>query len=173
MEKRIWGCNDHGGIVGLAQFVKDHRKAIEYDLLTKTGYQIRDIGRTLSWDALDSFLSNLRLDSALMREDDRKVSEWATTTKTNAILADIYDILARINANLVAIGSNKPAKEPKSYPRPNERPREDEKRIGSKGLPPAELRKWMKEKRVQHARNSSSDDYSHSSAGRSTGENNK
>lgn len=118
-------------------------------MLTQTGHEVNDIGRTLSWDALDSFLSNLSADSALARETDPEISIWATTFKTNAILADIWNELAMINANLVAVGSKKKAKTPKMYPRPWSKDPENTQKIGSDGLPPDELRKWFENKREE------------------------
>lgn len=161
-----------GGIISLARFIEEHRKAIQYDLITKTGYKLDDIGRNLSWDALDSFLSEIDADSALIREVDPDTAEWGTRVKTNKILADIWDQLSLINSNLVAIGSRKPAKTPKPYPRPGQKPPDDERKIGSGALPPDELKKWFEEKRKQYARNSTGDDHGHSCTGRSTGENN-
>lgn len=137
--------------------MKEHRKAVEYDLLTQTGHDIEDIGRTLSWEALNSFLRFIGPESALAKEQDQDTAVWATRMKTNSILADIYDILAMINANLVASVTRKPAKTPKRYPRPWKNKTENERHIGSGALPPDELRKWMEKKRKQHARSSSSD----------------
>lgn len=76
---------------------------------------------------------------------------WATTTKTNAILADIFDMLAQLNANLVALGSGKPAKKPKPYKRPTKKQPENERHFGRGALPPNELRAWFEEKRKQNA----------------------
>ena len=172
MDQGIQGGKDRGGIISLAKFSLEHREAMEYDLLTKTGHEFIDIGRTLSWDALDSFLQFIGPDSALFREKDPELARWATTLKTNEILADIWDVLSAINNNLVAIGSRKPAKKYKPYPRPWKK-NEDTKKIGSDALPVDELEKWMEEKREQHARNSAGDHNSHpSSAGGST-ENNE
>lgn len=160
-------------MIGLAKQIQEHRGAIEYDLLTKTGHSIDDIGRSLSWDALDSFLSNIGLDSALARELKPDTAAWATTFKTNAILADIMDELAQINSNLVAIGSQKPAKKVKPYPRPWRQEPADGKKIGSGGLPPAELRKWFKKKRAEHhARSSTGHNNSHPGDAGCTTENN-
>ena len=132
----------------------EHSGAIEYDLLTKTGHELRDVGRTLSWDALASFLLYEDVDSALHRELGTKQAVWAQTLKTNGILADIYDMLAQINSNLVAIGSQQPAKEPKRYPRPDmDDKSENERHIGKGALPKAELRKWIEKKRQEHGRN--------------------
>ena len=89
-----------------------------------------------------------------------ETAAWSTRTKTNTILADIYDELAQINANLVALGTGRPAKTPKQYPRPVKKDPENEKHIGSGALPPNELEKWMEEKRREHARSSAGNDHS-------------
>ena len=159
-------------MIGLAKHVLEHREAIQYDLLKETGHEFGDIGRTLSWDALDSFLRNVGLDSALARELKPDTAAWATPLKTNAILADIVDELAQINANLVALGSHKPAKKVKPYPRPWKLDPSDGKKIGSGGLPPAELRKWFERKRAEHARSSTGHNNSHPGDAGCTTENN-
>ncbi len=130
-----------------------HDGAIEYDLLTKTGHELNDVGRTLSWQALASFLLHEEPTSALARELDDEKYIWTQTLKTNGLLADIFDLLAQINANLVAYGNRQPAKEPKRYPRPDmEEKRENERHIGRGALPKAELRKWVERKRQEHGR---------------------
>ena len=149
-------------MISLARHALEHREAIEYDLLTQTGHEFDDIGRSLSWDALDSFLRNVGIDSALARELKPDTAAWATTLKTNAILADIVDELAQINANLVAIGARRPAKKPKPYPRPWRDQNTDEQHFGKGALPPDELRKWFERKRAENnARSSTGHNYSH------------
>ena len=74
---------------------------------------------------------------------------WSTSAKTNAILADIYDRLADLNANLVALGSGKKAKMPTYYPRPGDKKKEA-KHIGRDALPLAEMDKWLEERRRKH-----------------------
>lgn len=141
-----------------------YSEAIESDLLRETGYDLEDIGRSLSWGALDSFLRHAGPDSALMRELNPDLTTWSSQTKTNVILADIFDMLAMINANLMAIGSGKPAKKPKPYPRPNKHNNpENERHFGSGALKPADLRKWFAEKRRDYAGSSTGDNNSHSS----------
>ena len=103
------------------------------------------MGRTLSWSALRSFLTHIGANSATAKDLDPDVAVWSTTTKTNAILADIFDLLAAINANIVAIGSHKRPKRPKEYPRPG-RENKDEKKYGRGAMPVADLRKWIAEK---------------------------
>lgn len=138
----------NGGIVSLAAFVTEHDGAIEYDLLTQTGHELKDIGRTLSWDALASFVMYDSNDSALARELDEENSLWAKTLKTNGILADIFDMLSQINANLVAIGEHQASKPIRPYPRPGmEEKRENVKHFGKGALPRGEFRKWLEAKR--------------------------
>lgn len=80
-----------------------------------------------------------------MREIDPEFALWATTLKTNFILADIYDVLQGINSNLVATASRKKAKGIKPYPRPG-KDKTEKKHIGSGALPIPELKKWIKDK---------------------------
>lgn len=119
---------------------------MEKDLLIQTGHSLDDIGRTLSWSALGSFLHNIDINGEIARELDPDLASWSTTIKTNAILADIYDILATINANVCALGTGKKAKQPKPYKRPGDK---DAKRIGKKALPPDQLKAWLEGKRKQ------------------------
>lgn len=143
----------YGKIVGLGAFVAEHSGAIEYDLLTKTGHELRDVGRTLSWDALASFVLHIDENSALYRELNPEQSLWTQTLKTNGLLADLYDVLSQINANLIAIGTHSKAKHTKPYPRPGmEAKREDVQHFGKNALPPDELRAWFAKKRKEHGR---------------------
>lgn len=152
---RLCLLRSNGGIVGLAAFVVEHDGAIEYDLLTKTGHELKDIGRSLSWDALASFVIYDGNDSALARELDEEYTLWATALKSNGILADIFDMLAQINANLVALGEHKASKQVAPYPRPGmEEKRDNVKHFGRGALPRGEFRKWLEKKREEyHERN--------------------
>ena len=106
---------------------------------------------------MSAFLQYIPPDSALSHELYPELSKWATTAKTNAILADLYDKLAEINANLLAIGSGRPAKKPKPYPRPEQQKPENEQHFGKGALPPDELRAWFEEQRRKNAGSSISD----------------
>lgn len=125
---------------------------MEYDLLTATGHQLSDIGVGLDWRAMRTFMAHLPIDSATGQEIYPEYAQWASRTKTNAILADIFDVLAQINANLVAIGSKKDAKQPKPYPRPKQKQPENERHFGRGALPPDKLREWFEEKRKEKCR---------------------
>ena len=119
---------------------------MNFDLITKTHYQVEDVGGVLSWDALDSFIKNIGSDSALARDLGYDLEGWDTRTKTNAILADIYDVLQLINRNIVASNSKKRIPEKITpYPRPG---RGKKKRaLGRGALPKNELLAWIEEKR--------------------------
>ena len=86
------------------------------------------------------------IDGELAKDLAPELSKWAGTMKTNAILADIYDMLAMINANLCALGSGKRATRPKEYQRPNDN---DRKQIGKNAVSPEELRAFFDRKRKE------------------------
>ena len=94
-------------------------------------------------------MRHLPIDSVTGQELHPEYARWATRTKTNVILADIFDVLAQINANLVAIGSHMPAKQPNPYPRPVQKDPENVRHFGRGALPPDELRAWFEEKRKE------------------------
>lgn len=127
--------------------MKEHRKAIESDLMQR-GFCLDDIGRSLPWSALNSFISNIGLDSALVKELEPEIADWGTVWKTNLLLADIFDILNIINANIVAIGSHKAAKQTKPYPRPGDEKKGEHYGKGAVSVP--ELRKMFAGKRRKH-----------------------
>ena len=138
-----------GGIISLAQFAEAHREALDYDLMTRTHYTVDDIGGALSWSSLASFVKNLRGDSALAR-DLGTATGWEDTLKTNAILADIFDLLQVINNNIVALASHgKTKKTIKPYPRPG-KDENNERKIGKGALPLPQMRKWIEDRRKKH-----------------------
>ena len=132
-----------GGIISLASFAEEHCEALQYDLLTRTNYQLDDVGGVLSWNALDSFIRNLDSGSALAR-DLGKSTGWENTLQTNILLADIYDLLQVINANICGLGGGK-RKKIKPYPRP--KGKDNDKKIGKGAMPLSELKKWFEVKR--------------------------
>jgi hypothetical protein len=135
-----------GGIISLAQFAEEHGGALNYDLMTRTVYQLDDVGGSLSWTAHYSFIRNLGSNSALAK-DLGKSTGWEDTTKTNAILADIYDLLQVINANLIAYASGgKQKRKIKPYPRPGKEGNKNERKIGKDAMPVTDLREWIRRK---------------------------
>lgn len=140
-------CNT-GGIISLAEFAHEHHKALECDLL-RIGYELKDVGCSLSWSALHSFISKLGADSYVAKDIEPELHEWTTTFKTNKILADIYDMLAMINSNLVALGSRKKAKKPTPYPRL----KNNGDRYGKDPVAPVQLKKLFVNIRHKRRRN--------------------
>ena len=145
MERRNQGVRRcyTGGILSLSELISSNRQAIEYDLLTRTGHDLQDVGRSLSWGAFGSFIKNLTLDSALAYKMQPDVAEWMSTLKTNLILADIFDLLSVINSNICGLTDNKHRKKSKPYPRPGEK--KNRGHIGDKknAMPVSDLRKWF------------------------------
>lgn len=129
--------------MSLTKFIDEHGEALTYDLMTRTQYTIDDIGGALSWRSLYSFIKFLGTDSALARDLDKSTG-WETTIKTNAILADIYDLLQVINANLVKVGGGK-TKKINPYPRPG-RDEDKKRKIGKDAVPVTDLREWIRRK---------------------------
>lgn len=86
--------------------------------------------------ALLSFVENLPPDSALYRVMYPKdeVSDWFTTMKTNAILADLFDVFVKANT---AKG-----RKTEVYPRPTEK-----KGIGKDAIPISEFWDWWNKER--------------------------
>ena len=134
-----------GGIISLTEFVDENSEAITTDLLRLTGHGIEELGGAISWHSLKAYLEHLPYDSALMRSLNAEQAEWATRVKTNAILADIFDMLAIINANLCGIGSGKKPKQPKPYPRPGKK--EEQQTIGKGAVTQQELEEFFERKR--------------------------
>lgn len=104
---------------------------------------MNDVGGALSWGAFYAFIKNLGSDSALAR-DLGKSTGWETTLQTNTILADIFDMLQVIHADLVAMmSSGKKKAKNKPYPRPGG-DKDKKRRLGSGAMPADQLREWLR-----------------------------
>jgi hypothetical protein len=112
-------------------------------LITSAGVELEDVGGSLSMGAFSSFLKNQSFDSALWRSTHPDLAEWTSTLKTNLILADIYDLLAQINSNMVGGFSHKKPSKAKPYPR-SWLKKTKEKKFGKGALPKNKLREWIK-----------------------------
>lgn len=112
-------------------------------MITSVGVELEDVGVSLSWGTFSSFLHNLGPESALWRSTHPEMKDWSSPLRTNIILADIYDLLSSINANLCGGFSRKKPQHIKPYPRPWET-KTKEKKIGSGALPKNELHDWIK-----------------------------
>lgn len=127
------------------RFCEEHHGAVEYDLFSRTGHELSDAGVSVSYEALASFIQNVPPDSALARDLNPEVAEWATRVKTNAILADLYDEVTALRHDVDSLLSKRHVKKPKPYPRPGQKTKNH---IGSGPLPMNELRKWFKSKGI-------------------------
>ncbi|MBO5967437.1 MAG: hypothetical protein J6S14_02930 [Clostridia bacterium] len=92
------------------------------------------------------------MSSATMRELNPELARWDTQLQTNTILADIYDMLAALNYNVLCMASKQKPHQPKPYPRPNQKEEENRKKIGKGALPVAELEKWFEQQRRKHGK---------------------
>lgn len=81
--------------------------------------------------ALISFIKFVPVDSELRRAMNPKdeFGEWNTRMKTNAILADLYDVFVKAHS--------RKGHKPKEYPRPRDR-----KGIGRDPIPLSEFWDW-------------------------------
>lgn len=116
-----------------------------------TGHGVAEIGSAIPWRSVKALIDNAPISSALAKALYPEYAAWGSREKTNAILADIFDILAVINANLTAIGSGKRPKPPKPYPRPGAS-NPNERKIGRGALPHDELVAFFERKRIEHER---------------------
>ena len=129
--------SNRGGILILVRLLKYHDRALEYDLMTRTGRTLSeymDMGAA-GKVALISFVKYLPPDSALNRDMNPKdeYGVWYETVKTNAILADIFDLLAKVNSKK---GRAKP------YPRPVKK-----QTVGKGAIPISEFWDWWNKER--------------------------
>ena len=108
----------------------------------KRGYTLNDVGGVLSWDALGDFIAKTEPGSALSYDLDPERAQWATTDGTNSILADIYDLLAAINYNLVFYATHKRPKKPAPYRRPGQK-KPERRHIGTASIPVSEFKERM------------------------------
>lgn len=96
--------------------------ALDYDLMTRTGRTLReylDMGAA-GMVALCHFVRHLPADSVTISTVSgyEYLPQWASTLKTNAMLADIYDGISALRYTITASRSKKKPKKPKPYPRP-------------------------------------------------------
>lgn len=118
----------------LAVVMRGHARALEYDLMTRTG---RTLGEYLAMGAdgacaLAAFVRYLPPDSMTYRDVHPRDELWAwsSTLKTNAILADLFDAYAAAHA--------RKGRRPRPYPRPNA----EERSIGRGAIPASQFMDW-------------------------------
>lgn len=104
-----------GGIFGLLDLIAGHEGAVEYDLMTKAHATLDDVPGRIPWRALSSFVRHLGADSALYREMRPERGGWS---RTDTILADVFDALQECTRTVAAAHSTRRPKRAKPYPRP-------------------------------------------------------
>lgn len=120
-------------MISLARMIDQHDRALEYDLMTRTGRTLSELinmgaaGKV----ALISFIQYLPPDAVLRKELDPKdeTADWFTTMKTNAILADLFDVFVAVHT--------KKGKIPAEYPRPGKK-----QTIGKDPVPISKFWDW-------------------------------
>lgn len=124
------------------RLIDEHGAALEYDLLTMTRYQLRDVGGALPWGALLHFVSHLPRTSALSQEVSplTETERWARGDYTAAILADLFDIVAHGFAAVLAKGTGRSARRVKPYPRPWSKPKT--RHVGKGAIPIKNFERW-------------------------------
>lgn len=133
-----------GGILGLVRFCDKHYEAIAYDLLTRTNYQIDDIGGVLTWSSLDAFIKRLGSDSELGRDLGKRTG-WESTLQTNILIADLIDLIKVFRAENVFYHTKKKINSD-PYPRPG-KDNENKRSIGKGAMPANKLRDWINKRR--------------------------
>ena len=125
-----------------------HWGALDYDLMTRTGYTIADIGGALPWASLHNFIDGLDGDSRLLRAlnpTEAEKLEWSDPHRVPWVLADIVDELRIIQYLFKSAHSKKGhrPKKPKPYRRPGVSDQAmGEKRIGKDPIPAADFKDW-------------------------------
>lgn len=124
------------------RLIDEHGAALEYDLLTMTRYQLRDVGGALPWGALLHFVSHLPRTSALSQElrPLTETERWARGDYTASLLADLFDIVAHGFAVVLAKGTGRSARRVKPYPRPWSKPRT--RHVGKGAIPIKDFERW-------------------------------
>ena len=90
-----------------------------------------------------NFVTHLDEHSAFARQVSPDAVEWGSITKTNFILADIFDMLSVINYNVRQLGGGTTLQKPKPYPRPGKNSNNKQK-FGKGAIPVTDIRNWVK-----------------------------
>lgn len=137
MERGVGGRR--GGIVGLLGLIREHREAVEYDLIA-LGLRLEWITSVaLSWRDLLVVVRQAPPGSAIARAIEPEQSEWGISEQ---LLALVADYLAWIQWSKTTDGE-KGRNRPKPIPRPGVEPDTKTQRIGADPVPIAELEAFL------------------------------
>lgn len=115
--------------------------SLEYDLFCRTGHSTKELGSTLDWATMYNFVTHLDEHSAFAKQVSPDAVEWGSITKTNFILADIFDILSAINYNIRKMVGGNNIQKPKPYKRPG---KDNKQKFGKGAIPVKDIRDWVK-----------------------------
>ena len=135
-----------GGIISLAKLVADHGRALNYDLMTRTGSSLYSVPGEFDWADIRDFVSFLDAGSALASEISPENAGWQGTEKVPMLLAHIADLLANFSYGYSVTHMKKTAQKPKP-PQPIPRPgvvdkTNETKHFGSGAIPIEEFDEW-------------------------------
>lgn len=108
--------------------------------MTRAGATLDDVPCRISWRALGNFIRNLDVRSAYVRELDPDLCRWVAPESLRPMLADMYDLMAALNRNVVAANSKHRPRKPKPYPRPGKRDKGTV--IGKDPIPIKDFDEW-------------------------------
>lgn len=131
--------------MSLAMLVNEHGRALNYDLMTRTGMSLSMVPETITWADVRDFVSYLDASSALASEVDPDVAGWQGTEKVPMLLAHIADLLAGLSYGYTVTHMKKGVKRPdppEPIPRPGVKPHRKAQHWGNDALPISEFDEW-------------------------------
>lgn len=132
-----------GGISSLCRLIDEHAGAIDYDLMTRTRFLLRDVPDILDWETLAHFVSHLDAGSALRGELKPDEAGWEGGLRSPMLLAELVDTVNMLRWELACMharkGSPRP-KRPKRIPRPGVK--DPDRKIGRQPIPRSQFRAW-------------------------------
>lgn len=136
--------HDHvGGISGLCRLIEDHAGALDYDLMTRTRFLLRDVPESMDWETLLHFVRHLDAGSALRGELKPDEAGWEGPLRTPMLLAGLLDAVNMLRWELVCMNTRKGGprpRRPRQVPRPGVR--DPDRKIGRQPIPRSGFRAW-------------------------------
>ena len=134
-----------GKIASLARTVELYGEAIDYDLMARTRWTLRDWedGR-LDSRSLARFIKGLGYDSATYRArhpEDSKSIAWMDGTAACALIAELIDTVRASAATLAYKGTGKRPPKLNPYPRPW-RKKDESQHFGRDPIPVSDFNEW-------------------------------
>ncbi|NPD32257.1 hypothetical protein HLV35_03115 [Eggerthellaceae bacterium zg-997] len=145
---RQGGRARHGGILGLAEALRDHGPAIEYDLMTMTAFTLGDLGRALPARALLSFVGMVPRTSrtfASMRPDEAEDAAWEGNALLAQLLAALVDEVRDLAWSFAQSRTRRSLRSMRPRPIPRPGVRDARRRWGRGAIPVGDFERWWKE----------------------------